>query len=63
MSEKKTPAALDRISDKVLSYRPKPKSDPAKKRAYRKKSLSGSHLYNSQKSACLMCDNIPTNPY
>jgi hypothetical protein len=34
---KKPPAVLDRIVDKVLSYRPKPKSKPAKKRARRKK--------------------------
>lgn len=34
---KKTPAVLDRIVDKVLAYKPKPKSQPAKKRARRKK--------------------------
>ncbi len=34
---KKPPAVLDRIVDKVLAYRPKPKSGPAKKRARRKK--------------------------
>lgn len=34
---RKTPEALDAIADKVLSYRPKPKSEPAKKRARRAK--------------------------
>jgi len=32
MSEQKPPAVLDRIADKVLSYRPKPKSVQAKRR-------------------------------
>jgi hypothetical protein len=32
MSEQKTPKELDAIVDKVLAYRPKPKSDAAKKR-------------------------------
>lgn len=32
---KKTPAVLDRIVDKVLAYKPKPKSNPAKKRQRR----------------------------
>lgn len=32
MKKLKTPAALDRIVDRVLAYRPKPKSDAAKKR-------------------------------
>lgn len=32
-----TPPELDRIADKVLSYRPKPKSKAAKKRARRQK--------------------------
>lgn len=36
---KKTPAVLDRIVDKVLAYKPKPASKPAKKRARRKKKL------------------------
>ncbi len=36
----KTPAALDAIVDKVLSYRPKPKSAPAKKRKRRKAKLA-----------------------
>lgn len=39
MSKPKTPAALDRIVDKVLAYRPKPKSKPAKKRARVKKKI------------------------
>ncbi len=30
-----TPKALDAIADKVLRYRPKPKSKPAKKRKRR----------------------------
>lgn len=34
---RKPPAALDRIVDKILDYRPKPKSKPVKKRARRKK--------------------------
>ena len=37
MKKPKIPAALDRIVDKVLSYRPKPKSKPAKKRSRRAK--------------------------
>ncbi len=36
---KKPPAALDRIADAVLGYRPKPKSTPAKRRARRRKKL------------------------
>lgn len=32
-----TPPELDRIADKVLGYRPKPKSKAAKKRAQRQK--------------------------
>ena len=36
----KPPVVLDRIVDKVLAYRPKPKSKPAKKRARRKKKAS-----------------------
>lgn len=42
MTEKKppeAPPALDVIADKVLAYRPKPKSAPAKKRARRKKKI------------------------
>lgn len=35
----KAPPALDLIADKVLAYRPKPKSAPAKKRARQKKKL------------------------
>lgn len=31
------PKELDAIADKVLSYRPKPKSEPAKKRVRRAK--------------------------
>jgi hypothetical protein len=33
----KVPKELDAIADKVLAYRPKPKSKPAKKRARKKK--------------------------
>jgi len=33
----KTPKELDAVADKVLSYRPKPKSEPAKKRVKRAK--------------------------
>ena len=36
---KKPPHALDVIADKVLAYKPKPKSKPAKKRARRKKKI------------------------
>ena len=32
----KPPAALDAIVDRVLAYRPKPKSKPARKRARRR---------------------------
>lgn len=34
---KKPPAVLARVVNKVLAYRPKPKSKPAKKRARRAK--------------------------
>jgi len=33
----KTPSELDRITDKVLSYKPKPKTKAAKRRIRRKK--------------------------
>ncbi len=33
------PELLDVIADRVLAYRPKPKSKPAKKRARRKKKI------------------------
>ena len=36
---KKPPAALDAIVDRVLAYRPKPKSQPAKKRTRRRKKI------------------------
>lgn len=36
---KKPPAALDAIADRVLAYRPKPKSKPAKKRARQRKKI------------------------
>lgn len=36
---KKPPELLDLIADKVLAYRPKPKSKPAKKRAKAKKKI------------------------
>ncbi len=35
MSEPRIPKALDAIVDKVLAYRPKPKTKPAKKRKRR----------------------------
>lgn len=35
--KKKPPEVLNRIVDRVLAYKPKPKSKPAKKRARRKK--------------------------
>jgi len=35
--KKKSPEVLNRIVDRVLAYKPKPKSKPAKKRARRKK--------------------------
>ncbi len=34
---KKPPAVLDRIVDKVLAYKPRPKSKPAKNRARKAK--------------------------
>jgi hypothetical protein len=34
--KKKTPPELDRIADKVLAYRPKPKTKAAKRRKRRK---------------------------
>ena len=34
------PTILDAITDKVLAYTPKPKSEPAKKRARRKKKIA-----------------------
>lgn len=39
MSKPETPPALDLIADKVLRYKPKPKSAPAKKRARRAKKV------------------------
>lgn len=33
------PAVLDLIADKVLAYRPKPKSKPAKKRASKRRKI------------------------
>jgi len=36
---KKPPELLDVIADRVLAYRPKPKSKPAKKRARRSKKI------------------------
>jgi hypothetical protein len=35
-----TPKALDRIADIVLAYKPKPKSDAAKKRTRRAKKIA-----------------------
>ena len=35
----KARAALDAIADKVLAYRPKPKSKPARRRKRRKKKI------------------------
>lgn len=37
MRKPRTPAALDRIADVVLAYRPKPKTKAAKRRARKKK--------------------------
>ncbi len=36
----KPPKVLDQIADVVLAYRPKPKSEPAKKRQRRRKRLA-----------------------
>ncbi len=36
---KRPPAALNSIADKVLAYRPKPKSKPARRRKREKKKL------------------------
>jgi len=36
---KKPPTALDAIADRVLAYRPKPKSKPARKRARRRNKI------------------------
>lgn len=35
----RTPKALDAIADRVLAYKPKPKSKPARKRARRSKKI------------------------
>lgn len=35
----KTPKVLDAITDKVLRYRPKPKSEPAKKRQRKRRKI------------------------
>lgn len=35
----KTPKILDAVTDKVLSYRPKPKSQPARKRQRRRRKI------------------------
>lgn len=35
----KTPKVLDAVADKVLAYRPKPKSEPAKKRQRKRRNL------------------------
>lgn len=37
--KKKPPPALDAVADKVLAYRPKPKSEPAKKRERKRKKI------------------------
>jgi hypothetical protein len=37
--KKETPPALNLIADKVLAYKPKPKTAPAKKRARRSKKI------------------------
>lgn len=37
MRKPRVPAALDRITDVVLAYRPKPKTKAAKRRARKKK--------------------------
>ncbi len=36
---KKPPAILDAVADRVLAYRPKPKSAPAKKRQRKRRNL------------------------
>lgn len=40
MKKLETPKALDAIVDKVLAYKPKPKSAPAKSRKRRKAKLA-----------------------
>lgn len=35
-----TPKVLDAMADKVLSYRPKPKSGPAKKRQRKRRGMA-----------------------
>lgn len=37
--KKKSPPVLDAVTDKVLAYRPKPKSEPAKKRERKRKKI------------------------
>lgn len=37
MTEKHVPPELDRVTDAVLAYKPKPKTKAAKRRARRKK--------------------------
>jgi hypothetical protein len=39
MKKPETPPTLDLIADKVLRYKPKPKSAPAKKRVRRSKKI------------------------
>jgi len=40
MKEEKPPPVLDHIANVVLAFRPKPKSEPAKKRAKARKKLA-----------------------
>jgi len=44
MSDERIPKALDAIADKVLDYRPKPKSKPAKKRKRKAKEIAKDKL-------------------
>ncbi len=37
--KKKSPPVLDAVADKVLAYRPKPRSEPAKKRERKRKKI------------------------
>jgi hypothetical protein len=48
--KQKVPEELDRIVDKVLAYRPKPKSKAAKKRAEQAKAAPVDH-YVTKKAA------------
>ena len=49
MKEPKAPPVLDLIADKVLEFRPKPKSAPAKNAQKRVRNWLGDQRYNSRK--------------